>query len=174
LNGAIYLYFSSVNIADTLSFTLICVNSLLFFFYYNRTVGENDERDNISLQSNLIAKKITGKFVIVSAVIFIVSISLFYISMFSRIEVDDEGLKQYNLIEKDVTLCKYDEVEELITTNKDSKNVINVTFEEIIKDFLDTKSFKASYITYDEEIKFTNNVLYKDNKTERINNDQKD
>jgi hypothetical protein len=81
LNGAIYLSFSSINIAGTLSFTLICVNSLLFFIYYNRTVGKNDERDNISLQSNLIAKKITGKFVIVSTVIFIVSISLFYIFM---------------------------------------------------------------------------------------------
>ena len=79
-----------------------------------------------------------------------------------------------NEIEEVLKNSKYDEVEELITTNKDSKNVINVTFEEIIKDFLDTKSFKASYITYDEEIKFTNNVLYKNNKTERINNDQKD
>lgn len=79
-----------------------------------------------------------------------------------------------NEIEEVLKNSKYDEVEELITTNKDSKNVINITFEEIIKDFLDTKSFKASYITYDEEIKFINNVLYKNNKTERINNDKKD
>ena len=171
LNGAIYLSFSSVNIADTLSFTLICVNSLLFFFYYNRTVGENDERDNISLQSNLIAKKITGKFVIVSAVIFIVSISLFYISMFSRIEVDDEGLKQYNLIEKDVTLCKYDEVEEInvylewerrgkhdngyttiikLKTNKDTYKLSSEGFNDdfsIIKQFLST--FDEDIITVD-------------------------
>lgn len=68
---------------------------------------------------------------------------------------------------------KYDEIEELITTNKDSKNVINITFEEIVKNFLDKESFKASYITYDEEIKFTNNILYQNNKTERINNANK-
>jgi len=68
---------------------------------------------------------------------------------------------------------KYDEIEEIITTNKDSKNVINITFEEIIKNFLDKKSFMASYITYDNEIKFTNNILYKNNKIERINNASK-
>lgn len=68
---------------------------------------------------------------------------------------------------------KYDEVEELITTNKDSKDVINITFEEIIKDFLDKKSFKASSITYDNEIKFMGNILYKNNHTERINNENK-
>lgn len=113
LNGAIYLSFSNTNIAGTLAFTLSCVNILLFFIYYNRTVGENDERDDISLQSNIIAKKITGRFVVVSTVIFILSISLLYIFTFSRIEVDDEGLKQYNLIAEDVTLCKYDDVEEI-------------------------------------------------------------
>lgn len=112
-NGAIYLTFSKTTIANTLSYALTFVNFLLFFIYYNRTIGENDERDNISLQSNLIAKKITGKFVIASTVIFIVSVFLFYISTFSRIEVDDEGLKQYSLIEEDITLCKYDDVEEI-------------------------------------------------------------
>ena len=75
-----------------------------------------------------------------------------------------------NEIEEVLKNSKYDEVEELITTNKDSKNVINITFEEIIKDFLDTKSFKASYITYNKEIRFIDNILYKNNKTERINN----
>ena len=78
-----------------------------------------------------------------------------------------------NEIENVLENSKYDEVEEIITTNKDSKNIINVTFEEIIKDFLNKKSFKASYITYDNEIKFTNNVLYQNNKTERINNANK-
>ena len=78
-----------------------------------------------------------------------------------------------NEIENVLKNSKYDEVEEIITTNKDSKNIINVTFEEIIKDFLDKKSFKASYITYDNEIRFTNNVLYENNKTERINNANK-
>lgn len=79
-----------------------------------------------------------------------------------------------NEIEEVLANSKYDEVEELIITNKDSKNVINITFEEIIKDFLDTKSFKASYITFDEEIRFTNNILYNDNKIERINNANKE
>ena len=79
-----------------------------------------------------------------------------------------------NEMENILENSKYDEVEEIITTNKDSKNIINVTFEEIIKDFLDKKSFKASYITYDNEIRFTNNVLYQNNKTERINNESKE
>ena len=78
-----------------------------------------------------------------------------------------------NEIENVLSNSKYDEVEEIITTNKDSKNIINVTFEEIIKDFLDKKSFTASYITYLDEIRFTNNVLYQNNKTERINNANK-
>ena len=76
-------------------------------------------------------------------------------------------------IEEVLKNSKYDEVEELITTNKDSKDVINITFEEIIKDFLDKKSFKASYITFDDEIKFMGNILYKNNHTERINNENK-
>ena len=78
-----------------------------------------------------------------------------------------------NEIEEVLKKSKYDEIEEIITTNKDSKNVINITFEEVIKDFLDTKSFKASYITYDKEIRFTNNILYKNNNIERINNANK-
>lgn len=171
LNGAIYLSFSNTNIAGTLAFTLICVNILLFFIYYNRTVGKNDERDNISLQSNLIAKKITGKFVIVSTVIFIVSISLFYIFTFSRIEMDDEGLKQYNLIEEDVTLCKYDDVEKInvylewerrgkhdygyttiikLKTNNDTYKLSSRGFNDdfsIIKQFL--SSFDEDIITVD-------------------------
>ena len=78
-----------------------------------------------------------------------------------------------NEIEEVLKKSKHDEIEEIITTNKDSKNVINITFEEVIKDFLDTKSFKASYITYDKEIRFTNNILYKNNNIERINNANK-
>ena len=112
-NGAIYFSLSNPTIANTLSGALILVNLFLFSTYYNRTIGENDERDNISLQSNLIAKKITGKFFIVSTVIFVISLPLFYFSMFSRYEADSESFKKYNLISEDVTIFTYDEVTQI-------------------------------------------------------------
>ena len=68
--------------------------------------------------------------------------------------------------------ANYDEIEELIKTNKDSKNIINVSFQEIMQSFIDYKTFKAPYLIYDQEIKFTGNYQYLNNKLERINNEK--
>ena len=67
---------------------------------------------------------------------------------------------------------KYDEIENLITTNKDNKEIIEVSFEEVISKFLDNKDFILSMINYDKEIKFNGNYKYKNNKLERINNEK--
>ena len=67
---------------------------------------------------------------------------------------------------------KYDEIENLITTNKESKNIIKISFEEVMKDFLDKDEFYLSEVTYEEEIIFKDNYKYKDNKLERINNEK--
>lgn len=77
-------------------------------------------------------------------------------------------------IEKVLKESDYDEIEEIVSTNKDSKDIINVTFEEIIKDFLDKKKFKVSLFTYDSEIRFIGNILYNDNEIERINSNEKE
>ena len=58
---------------------------------------------------------------------------------------------------------KYDEIEEIISNNKDKKEIINITFEEIIQKYLDNKTFTLSNISYDEEIKFTKNITFKEN-----------
>ena len=48
---------------------------------------------------------------------------------------------------------KYDEIEDLIITNKESKNVIKKTFEEIMQEYLDNHQFNLSSIKYEEKKK---------------------
>ena len=67
---------------------------------------------------------------------------------------------------------QYDEIEELITTNKESKEIIKKSFEELMKDFLDKKQFTLSEVSYQEEIIFTGNYQYQNNQIERINNEK--
>lgn len=68
------------------------------------------------------------------------------------------------VLSKDIKMVlensKYDEIEELITTNKESKNIIKISFEEIIKDILDKSEFSLSEVTYKDEITFNGNYLY--------------
>ena len=68
---------------------------------------------------------------------------------------------------------KYDEIEDLITTNKESKNIIKISFEEIMKNYLDKQVFKLSEVSYNEKIVFNGNYKYHNNKLERITNEKK-
>ena len=63
---------------------------------------------------------------------------------------------------------KYDEIEELIITNKESKDVIKKTFEELIREYLDNHEFTLSSIKYEDKIIFDGNYHYKDNKLKVI------
>ena len=63
---------------------------------------------------------------------------------------------------------KYDEIEELIITNKESKDVIKKTFEEFIREYLDNHEFTLSSIKYEDKIIFDGNYHYKDNKLKVI------
>ena len=76
-------------------------------------------------------------------------------------------------IKKVLENSKYDEIEELITTNKESKNIIKVSFEEVIQKFLDKKIFLLSEVSYKNEIIFIGNYQYQNNKLERMNNESK-
>lgn len=74
-----------------------------------------------------------------------------------------------NVLEK----SQYDEIEKLIMTNKESKTIIKINFEEIIKNFLDNKKFIISKVIYDQdEIKFIGNYEYYNNKLERIEDEK--
>lgn len=80
-----------------------------------------------------------------------------------------------NDIKNILEISKYDEIEELIETNKENKRIINITFEEIIKDFLDNKSFNISKVILKENtITFDGNFKYYNNQTERIKINEKD
>ena len=63
---------------------------------------------------------------------------------------------------------KYDEIEELIITNKESKDVIKKTFEELIREYLDNHEFTLSSIKYEDKIIFDGNYHYKDDKLKVI------
>ena len=63
---------------------------------------------------------------------------------------------------------KYDEIEELIITNKESKDVIKKTFEELTLEYLDNHEFTLSSIKYEDKIIFDGNYHYKDNKLKVI------
>lgn len=69
--------------------------------------------------------------------------------------------------------AKYDEIEDLITTNKESKNIIKISFEEIMKNYLDKQIFTISEVSYNEKIIFNGNYKYHNNKLERITNEKK-
>ena len=69
---------------------------------------------------------------------------------------------------------KYDEIEELIETNKENKDIIRITYEDIIKDLIDYHKFIVSNVEYkNNKIKFLNNYQYQNNKFERILNESK-
>ncbi len=63
---------------------------------------------------------------------------------------------------------KYDEIEELIITNKESKDVIKKTFEELIREYLDNHEFTLSSIKYEDKIIFDGNYHYKNDKLKVI------
>ena len=63
---------------------------------------------------------------------------------------------------------RYDEIENLIITNKESKTVIKKTFEKIMQEYLDNKEFTISNITYQDKIMFDGNYQYKDNELKEI------
>ena len=67
---------------------------------------------------------------------------------------------------------KYDEIENIIITNKDSKEIIKISFEEIIEKFLNKEIIYVSSIDYQEKIIFNVNYKYINNKLERINNEE--
>ena len=77
-----------------------------------------------------------------------------------------------NDINKVLENSKYDEVENIIISNKESKNIIKISFEEIISKFLDNKDFILSKIIYKNEIEFDCNYKYINNKFERITNEK--
>ena len=83
----------------------------------------------------------------------------------------------YTVLSKDIKKVlensKYDEIEELLTTNKESKDIVKITFEEVIKNFLDNDTFTLSEVAFQEKVVFTGNYKYKNNKLERVNNENK-
>ncbi len=66
---------------------------------------------------------------------------------------------------------KYDEIENLIKTNN---LTIKINFINLINDFINNKTFIISKIDYDNNIFYTGNYKYKNNKIERINNEKQD
>ena len=70
---------------------------------------------------------------------------------------------------------KYDEIEKIIIKNKENKEIIKTSFEEIINSFLTKKSFTVSEINYDKddkELKNNDNYKFINRKLERINNEE--
>lgn len=67
---------------------------------------------------------------------------------------------------------KYDEVENYLKTNKETKDIINISFNEVINYFLSNKPFYLSMINYDNKIKHLGNYQYFNNNIERINNEE--
>lgn len=77
-----------------------------------------------------------------------------------------------NDIKKVLLSTKYNEIESLLETNKESKEIIKISFEDLAKNILEKKELCLSEIVYDNEIHFNNNYCFKNNKLERINYDQ--
>ncbi len=75
-------------------------------------------------------------------------------------------------IKEVLTNSKYDEIEKIIITNKESKNIIKINFDEVIDKYLNNKPFKLSEIIYNNEIVFNGNYLYNNGKFERITNEK--
>jgi len=63
---------------------------------------------------------------------------------------------------------QYDEIENLIITNKESKTIIKKTFEKLMQEYLDNKEFTLSNITYQDKVMFNGNYQYKDNELKEI------
>lgn len=64
--------------------------------------------------------------------------------------------------------AKYDEIEKLVITNKESKQIIKISFEEVMQKFLDKEPFYLSKISYQKQIQFDGNIKYQNKKIERI------
>lgn len=80
-----------------------------------------------------------------------------------------------NNIKNILNNSKYDEIEKIIVTNKENKEIIKTSFEEIINSFLTKKSFTVSEINYDKddkELKYNGNYKFINSKLERINNEE--
>ena len=82
----------------------------------------------------------------------------------------------YCVLAKDIksilSQSKYNEIENLLETNKDSKNIIKFSFEDLTKRLLEENKFIISEIKYDNGIMFTGNYIFQNNKLERINNEK--
>jgi len=67
---------------------------------------------------------------------------------------------------------KYDEIENIIITNRDSKKIIKISFEEVMQHFLDNNTLYISKIIFKDKLSFNGNYKYVNNKFERINNEK--
>ena len=61
-----------------------------------------------------------------------------------------------NDIKKLLENTKYDEIEKLIKNRKN--NIIKISFEEIISNYLNKNNFKLSKIVYENDLIFVDNV----------------
>ena len=75
-------------------------------------------------------------------------------------------------IKKILTKSKYDEIETFLKANKESKNIINISFDELINSYLNNKSFYISMINYNDSLLYEGNYYYTNNKIERITNEK--
>ncbi len=71
-------------------------------------------------------------------------------------------------IEKLFNNMQYNEIEQLIKTNKESKKIINISFEEIMQKYLDKHEFTLSNIIYQDKIIFNGNYQYQNNHIKEI------
>ena len=72
-------------------------------------------------------------------------------------------------IKKLLKNSQYNEIEDFLKSNCESKEIINQSFDEVINNFLNNKPISLSMITYDKRIKYLNNYKYYHNQIERIN-----
>lgn len=110
--SAFYLVFQE-NFFSISALGLIILNFVFFAFYRTKITRGNESFKIFNLNKNTIAKKLTIKFTTIVTVLSLISTTLSCLSFYSRYEADDKALKQYTLFSEDVTLCNYDEVEEI-------------------------------------------------------------
>ena len=73
-----------------------------------------------------------------------------------------------NDIGKLLNISKYDEIEQIINANNENKQIIKISFEELIKEYFNKKEFTISLFKTDNQIHYQNNYHFKNNKLERI------
>ena len=111
-NGALYINFNT-SIYSFFSTGLFILDILIFCICSKKISGLNDEFEAVSAESNLNAQKIAGRCIILTSTIFILAMSFFFLSRYSRLEADSEALTQYTLFSEPVTICDYDDVSEI-------------------------------------------------------------